>query len=191
MEVTMEDGEVVEAEVAELKPRRRDSAEDIVAQMLSIKREGKPKSELRELVTHMFLNFVTLRQVLLFDFYMDEGAPGLEKRTGAFVVDAGLCKPVSGKLLARSYRGRDHRNIISWKDKSPDKAEEYLAAVDELIKLTEDKDKDWDRAEIGIQLVMSRLEDESPRTLGKGLQSVGEERGRRCLLNSGREGRAW
>ena len=62
----MEDGEVVEAEVAELEPRRRDSAEDIVAQMLSIKREGKPKSELRELVTQMFLNFVTLRQVHIF-----------------------------------------------------------------------------------------------------------------------------
>ncbi|GFY92537.1 denosine deaminases acting on tRNA [Actinidia rufa] len=76
-------------------------------------------------------------------------------------------------------------------EESPDKAEEYLAAVDELLRLTEDKDEDWDRAEIGIQLVMSRLEDESPCTLGKGLQSFGEERGRRCLLNGGREGRAW
>ncbi|GFS35827.1 hypothetical protein Acr_00g0042380 [Actinidia rufa] len=66
-----------------------------------------------------------------------------------------------------------------------------LWTLDELLKLTEDKDEDWDRAEIGIQLVMSRLEDESPRTLGKGLQSFGEERGRRCLLNGGREGRAW
>ena len=75
----MEDGAVVEAEVAELEPQRkiersaydmlqqsRASAEDIVAQMLSIKREGKPKSELRELVTQMFLNFVTLRQVHIF-----------------------------------------------------------------------------------------------------------------------------
>ncbi|GFS44133.1 similar to CW7 [Actinidia rufa] len=66
----------------------------------------------------------------------------------------------------------------SWEE-SPDKAEEYLAAVDKLLKLTEDKDEDWDRAEakIGIQPVKSR--DESPRTLGKGLQSFGLRRGKR------------
>ncbi|GAB4839320.1 THO complex subunit 5B [Ancistrocladus abbreviatus] len=38
------------------------SVEEIVANMLSIKKENKPKSELRELVTQMFLNFVSLRQ---------------------------------------------------------------------------------------------------------------------------------
>jgi THO complex subunit 5 len=27
-----------------------------------------------------------------------------------------LCKPVSGSLLARSFRGRDRRKMISWKD---------------------------------------------------------------------------
>lgn len=41
----------------------KSSAENIVAEMLSIKKEGKPKSQISELVTQMFLNFVTLRQV--------------------------------------------------------------------------------------------------------------------------------
>ncbi|XP_010538114.1 PREDICTED: THO complex subunit 5B [Tarenaya hassleriana] len=40
----------------------KSSAGEIVAKMLSIKREGKPKSEIRELLTNMFLNFVNLRQ---------------------------------------------------------------------------------------------------------------------------------
>lgn len=39
------------------------SVENIVAQMLSIKKEGKPKQLLRDLVTQMFLHFITLRQV--------------------------------------------------------------------------------------------------------------------------------
>lgn len=39
------------------------SVEDIVAKMLCIKNECKPKSQLRELVTQMFIHFVTLRQV--------------------------------------------------------------------------------------------------------------------------------
>jgi THO complex subunit 5 len=39
------------------------SVEDIVAKMLSVKKEGHPKSILRELVTQMFLHFITLRQV--------------------------------------------------------------------------------------------------------------------------------
>ena len=50
-----------------------------------------------------------------------------------------------------------------WQE-SPNKAAEYLAAVDELLKLTEDKDEDEDedrdRDEIRIQLAMSRLEGE-------------------------------
>lgn len=42
------------------------SVEKIVAEMLSIKKEGKPKSQIRELVTQMFLNFITLRQVPIY-----------------------------------------------------------------------------------------------------------------------------
>ncbi|KAG9129537.1 hypothetical protein Leryth_025088 [Lithospermum erythrorhizon] len=38
------------------------SLEEIVSKMLSIKRQGNNKSELREYVTNIFLNFVTLRQ---------------------------------------------------------------------------------------------------------------------------------
>ncbi|XP_028785982.1 THO complex subunit 5B [Neltuma alba] len=38
------------------------SAENIVAEMLSVKKDGEPKSQLRELVTQMFLNLITLRQ---------------------------------------------------------------------------------------------------------------------------------
>lgn len=39
------------------------SMDEIVAKMLSIKKEAQPKSQLRELVTQMFLHFVVLRQV--------------------------------------------------------------------------------------------------------------------------------
>ena len=83
----MEDGEVEEGMLiedddaqSEVEPREQKSpyellqeskasVEDIVAKMVSIKKEGKSKSksksksDLRELVTQMFLHFVTLRQV--------------------------------------------------------------------------------------------------------------------------------
>lgn len=53
---------------------------------------------------------------MLFDYFMDEASPSLEKRKGISVLDVGLSKPVSGRLLARSFRGRDRRKMISWKD---------------------------------------------------------------------------
>ncbi|KAK9271227.1 hypothetical protein L1049_026817 [Liquidambar formosana] len=53
---------------------------------------------------------------MLFDLYMDEAFPSSEKRKSTSVVDVGLCKPVNGRLLARSFRGRDRRKMISWKD---------------------------------------------------------------------------
>ncbi|XP_022768756.1 THO complex subunit 5B-like [Durio zibethinus] len=53
---------------------------------------------------------------MLFDYYMDEATSSSEKRKSSSVIDVGLCKPVSGKLLARSFRGRDRRKMISWKD---------------------------------------------------------------------------
>lgn len=68
----IEEGMLVEEEAAPPRPEKspyevlresKSSVEDVVGKMLSIKKEGKPKSELRELVTQMFLNFVTLRQV--------------------------------------------------------------------------------------------------------------------------------
>ncbi|KAM1022254.1 hypothetical protein ACFX2A_044298 [Malus domestica] len=46
----------------EMLQESKSSVEDIVAKMIAIKKEAKPKSELRKLVTQMFLNFVTLRQ---------------------------------------------------------------------------------------------------------------------------------
>ncbi|KAK8642532.1 hypothetical protein V6N13_011873 [Hibiscus sabdariffa] len=52
---------------------------------------------------------------MLFDYYMDEETPS-EKRKTSSVIDVGLCKPVSGRLLARAFRGRDRRKMISWKD---------------------------------------------------------------------------
>lgn len=52
---------------------------------------------------------------MLFDFYMDEGAGSLKRRKSTSVVDVGLCKPVNGRLIARTFRGRDHRKMISWK----------------------------------------------------------------------------
>ncbi|KAI5656191.1 hypothetical protein M9H77_24984 [Catharanthus roseus] len=65
-------------------------------------------------------NFVLAHQVLclamLFDFYMDDDDFSLKKRENTSVIDVGLCKPVSGELVARSFRGRDRRKLISWKD---------------------------------------------------------------------------
>lgn len=65
-------------------------------------------------------NFVLGHQVcclgMLFDFYMNEGSSSTEKGKSTSVVDVGLCKPVNGSLVARAYRGRDHRKMISWKD---------------------------------------------------------------------------
>lgn len=48
----------------ELLRESKSSVEDIVAEILAIKRQGLPKSQLRELVTQIFLHFVTLRQVM-------------------------------------------------------------------------------------------------------------------------------
>ncbi|KAJ0024237.1 hypothetical protein Pint_08767 [Pistacia integerrima] len=64
-------------------------------------------------------NYILAHQVrclaMLFDYCLDEASPS-EKRKSTSVVDVGLCKPVNGRLLARSYRGRDRRKMISWKD---------------------------------------------------------------------------
>lgn len=49
--------------------------------------------------------------VMLFDFNFDLHD---EKRKNTSVIDVGLCKPVSGTILARSVRGRDRRKMISW-----------------------------------------------------------------------------
>ena len=62
-------------------------------------------------------NHVLAHQVrylaMLFDYFVDEPSPSAKCTS---VVDVGLCKPVSGSLLARSFRGRDRRKMISWKD---------------------------------------------------------------------------
>ncbi|KAL0369001.1 UNVERIFIED_CONTAM: THO complex subunitB [Sesamum calycinum] len=70
MEVTMAepDGVLTErtVDVAALYDMLRQckaSAEEIVTKMLAIKKEAEPKSQLREVVTQILLNFVTLRQV--------------------------------------------------------------------------------------------------------------------------------
>lgn len=64
-------------------------------------------------------NYVLAHQVsclaMLFDYYLDEGSSS-EKTNCTTLVDVGLCKPVSGGFLGRSFRGRDHRKMISWKD---------------------------------------------------------------------------
>ncbi|KAH0684908.1 hypothetical protein KY285_022635 [Solanum tuberosum] len=67
-------------------------------------------------------NLVLAHQVrclaLLFDFYVEDGGSSSEKRRSTSVIDVGLCKPMTGELVARSFRGRDHRKMISWKDGS-------------------------------------------------------------------------
>ncbi|CAN1323806.1 THO complex subunit 5B [Linum perenne] len=73
----MEDGEIVEAvamdedlqllkngkSAYDLLRDSKASVEEIVSQIVSMKKDGKDKSKLRELVTQTFLHFVTLRQV--------------------------------------------------------------------------------------------------------------------------------
>lgn len=65
-------------------------------------------------------NYILSHQVcclaMLFDYYMDEASPSSEQRKSTSVVDVGLSKPVSGRLLGRTFRGRDRRKMISWKD---------------------------------------------------------------------------
>lgn len=64
-------------------------------------------------------NIVLGHQVLclamLFDFFVDDGNVSSERRSTS-VIDVGLCKPVSGELVTRSFRGRDRRKMISWKE---------------------------------------------------------------------------
>ncbi|KAL9359608.1 hypothetical protein Peur_047731 [Populus x canadensis] len=50
---------------------------------------------------------------VLFEYFIDEASPSAKCSSA---VDVSLCKPVSGSLLARSFRGRDRRKMISWKD---------------------------------------------------------------------------
>ncbi|XP_047320018.1 THO complex subunit 5B isoform X2 [Impatiens glandulifera] len=65
-------------------------------------------------------NFILSHQLrflaMLFDFYVDEESQSALNRKMTNVMDVGLSNPVSGGLLARSYRGRDRRKMISWKD---------------------------------------------------------------------------
>lgn len=53
---------------------------------------------------------------MLFDFCVDDRVTHSEKRMSTSVIDVGLCKPIDGQLVARSFRGRDRRKMISWKD---------------------------------------------------------------------------
>ncbi|MED6218735.1 hypothetical protein PIB30_029183 [Stylosanthes scabra] len=65
-------------------------------------------------------NYVLAHQVrclaMLFDRYLDDASPTSERTSSTTLVDVGLCKPVTGSFLARSFRGRDRRKMISWKD---------------------------------------------------------------------------
>ncbi|KAL9248789.1 THO complex subunit 5B-like protein [Drosera capensis] len=53
---------------------------------------------------------------MLFDFYMAEVSEPYEKRKSTSVIDIGLCNPINGTMLARSFRGRDRRKMLSWKN---------------------------------------------------------------------------
>ncbi|KAH9616198.1 hypothetical protein KSS87_009911 [Heliosperma pusillum] len=52
---------------------------------------------------------------MLFDLYLNEAPELSEGGRCNSVIDVGLCKPVSGGLTTRSFRGRDRRRMISWK----------------------------------------------------------------------------
>ncbi|KAI3908583.1 hypothetical protein MKX01_025577 [Papaver californicum] len=65
-------------------------------------------------------NYILAHQVsflaMLFDFYFNEAPPSSEGRKSTSVVNVGLCNLASGSILSRSFRGRDRRKMISWKD---------------------------------------------------------------------------
>ncbi|KAJ8628756.1 hypothetical protein MRB53_022079 [Persea americana] len=53
---------------------------------------------------------------MLFDFQIDQASMSSEGRKSTSVIDVGLCRPVDGTILVRSFRGRDRRKMISWKE---------------------------------------------------------------------------
>ncbi|XP_058097167.1 THO complex subunit 5A [Magnolia sinica] len=53
---------------------------------------------------------------MLFDFQMDQASALSVSRKSTSVIEVGLCKPIGGRILTRSFRGRDRRKMISWKD---------------------------------------------------------------------------
>ncbi|KAK6115911.1 hypothetical protein DH2020_008180 [Rehmannia glutinosa] len=54
---------------------------------------------------NLVLGHQVLCLAMLFDFFLDDGNPSSE-RSCTSVIDVGLCKPVSGGLVTRSFRGR-------------------------------------------------------------------------------------
>ncbi|KAI3460226.1 hypothetical protein Pfo_016889 [Paulownia fortunei] len=64
---------------------------------------------------NLVLGHQVLCLAMLFDFFLDDQNLSSERRCTS-VIDVGLCKPVSGGLVSRSYRGRDRRKMISWKE---------------------------------------------------------------------------
>jgi THO complex subunit 5 len=58
-----EDNQSEEESPYETLHNSKSSIESIISDILSIKKEAKPKQLLRDLVTQMFLHFITLRQV--------------------------------------------------------------------------------------------------------------------------------
>lgn len=48
----------------------KSSVEEIVAKMLAIKKEAQSKTQLRDLVTQILLNFITLRQVFPYIWFL-------------------------------------------------------------------------------------------------------------------------
>ena len=56
---------IVDKSAYEILKNTKNGVEEIVAKMLSLKKDDKLTPEIRELVTQMFLHFVSLRQVCL------------------------------------------------------------------------------------------------------------------------------
>lgn len=91
-------------------------------------------------------------------------APDADADANDYKIDAQF--EAAEKVILRwdSNGGESSRHSLPWED-SPDEAAEYLAAVDEILQLTEDfsfqsDGEIMDRAENALQLAMSRLEDE-------------------------------
>ncbi|XP_038715873.1 THO complex subunit 5B-like isoform X2 [Tripterygium wilfordii] len=112
------------------------AVEEIVAKMLSIKKEGQPKSLLRELVTQMCLHFVTLRQANRLILLKEELVKAETERAKAPVDFTTL--QLQNLMYEKSHYVKAIKACKDFKSKYPDielvPEEEFLRDAPEHIK---------------------------------------------------------
>nr|CAD1826232.1 unnamed protein product [Ananas comosus var. bracteatus] len=120
----------------ELLKDTRMAMEEIVARMLFIKREGRPKSELRELITQMSLLFVTLRQVNR-DILLEEDGVRAETESAKAPVDFATLQ-LHNLMYEKNHYLKAIKACNDFKTKYPDidlvPEEEFFGSAPDEIK---------------------------------------------------------